>query len=478
QAGRLVQSHAYSTVELVARWVRKNALPVGLTAAFVVLLAVLGVVGVRRIVAERDRASHEAHTSKEARDFMVKLFEAADPHKSKGKVVTPRDLLDRGLQQIDALAKEPQVQAPLLGTLGEVYENIGVSAQAKPLLERSLKLYQDQDKADDPDAIYLLHALGDTALQMGHNQEAEDYARRAIAAGTRVLGPENRATLKSRNLLCSVLQRRGAFKEARAARIELLEIQRRVLGPDDNDTLVSLSNLSSIHAALHEDAEAEKIDRQLLETRRRVLGNDDVVTMDSMCDLAADLRELGRYAESTALFKEALAGKTRVLGPDHPSTLWTIYSLGTLAKKQGHFAEAEQLYRQNLEARVRVLGPDHPDVMYQESNLAVVLGAEGKTAELGALAAELIPHVLARLGPKEGTTGFVMYNLGCAFALAGDKARAVERLRAAMDNGLDPQIMLGIGKDTDLASLRGDADFLALEAEVKRRAGQGKAGTE
>ncbi len=55
--GRLVESHRYSGAELLRRWLRKHRAPIGVAAVALVVLAIGGVVAVRKIVArERDTA--------------------------------------------------------------------------------------------------------------------------------------------------------------------------------------------------------------------------------------------------------------------------------------------------------------------------------------------------------------------------------------------------------------------------------------
>ncbi len=58
-AGKLVPSHAYSTWQLVRRWVARHRVSVGIGATAVVLLATLGVVAVRNIQSERDAATKQ-----------------------------------------------------------------------------------------------------------------------------------------------------------------------------------------------------------------------------------------------------------------------------------------------------------------------------------------------------------------------------------------------------------------------------------
>jgi hypothetical protein len=73
--GQLVGSHEYSTRDRVLRFVRNNRVPVTVAATAGILLAFVGIVAVRRVVNERDRADGQAklafeekHAAEEARN--------------------------------------------------------------------------------------------------------------------------------------------------------------------------------------------------------------------------------------------------------------------------------------------------------------------------------------------------------------------------------------------------------------------------
>ena len=72
----------------------------------------------------------------------------------------------------------------------------------------------------------------------------------------------------------------------------------------------------------------------------------------------------------------------------------------------------------------------------------------------------------AAVGSETERAGGIYYNLACVAALGGERDRAIDLLREAVDRGYGgPQI----AEDSDLASLHGDPDFEAIVAEIKRR---------
>ena len=80
-----------------------------------------------RIARERDRANQEAATAQAVTQSLVAMFEFADPGKSRGNVITARELLDQGAEKVvRELKDQPVVQAKLMDTIGRLYQSIGV----------------------------------------------------------------------------------------------------------------------------------------------------------------------------------------------------------------------------------------------------------------------------------------------------------------------------------------------------------------
>jgi tetratricopeptide (TPR) repeat protein len=101
-------------------------------------------------------------------------------------------------------------------------------------------------------------------------------------------------------------------------------------------------------------------------------------------------------------------------------------NLGGLYTKQRNYEQAAALLGEALDARLRVLGGDHLHV------------------------------------------GYSHYNLGCLSASLGKRGEALDHLRNAVSLGWAERDIL---TDTTLDSLRGDPEFEAVVAEVKKRVG-------
>jgi serine/threonine protein kinase/tetratricopeptide (TPR) repeat protein len=421
------------------KYIRRHRMGVAVAVGLVAVLVSFGVaqtLQLRRTITERDRANRERDRANRERDratritgFMTGMFKVSDPSAARGNSITAREILDKASKEIDTgLSKDPELQAQMMQTMGEVYDSLGLEPQAQSLLTRAVDIRRRVLGPQNPDTLTSMSRLGGILMLQGRYAEAEKLQRETLDSQRRVLGMKHPDTLKSMNYLAVVLREDGRYVEAEKLLREALDIERRVLGPEHPDTLQSINNLASVIYFEGRYAEAETLFRETLNIQRRALGMTHPDTLQSMDDLANVLGDQGRYAEAEKLSRETLEIQRRVLGPEHSDTLAVMSNLAGLLESQGRYAEAEKLFRETLEIQRRVLGPEHP---------------------LTALSTASLGEMLAHKGDRDGALAF---------------------LREAVDHGLRPAADLDIGKNPNLQSLHGDPRFAALVAHAKERA--------
>jgi serine/threonine protein kinase/Tfp pilus assembly protein PilF len=436
---RPVVARPASAAYRMEKYVGRHRVGVSAAAGLALLLAgfmVTQAVELRRIRQERDRATLERDRANRERDratritdFMTGMFQVSDPSQARGNNVTAREILDKASKQIDpGLSKDPELQAQMMFTMGNVYEKLGLTAPAQSLLTHSADIR------------------------------------------SRVLGPEHPETLRSRNDLGVVLLDEGRFADAEKSYRETLEIRRRVLGPEHPDTLQSMNNLGIVLVTEGHFAEAEKLLRALLEIKTRVLGPEHPDTLNTMVNLAQPLYAQGRLAEAEKLYGQSLEIRRRTQGPDAPDTLASMSNLANVLDDEGHHTEAEKMMRDSLEIRTRVLGPEHRDTLMSMHNLGDILYEEGRYDEAEKVLRQTRDTSRRVLGPEYPDTAASTYSLGSIALRRGKREEALADLREAVDHGLPPMLDLGIENDPDLKALHGDPRFDALVAHAKARA--------
>src|SRR5216683_1039133 len=458
----------------IRKYARRHRIAVAVATGLVAMLAAFAVVQrvqLQRTRLERDRANRERDRATRITDFMTGMFHVSDPNEQRGNSVTAREILDKASNDIKTgMAKDPDAQAQMMQVIGDVYNSLGLFSRAKDLEQQSLEIRKHVLGPKHPDTLNSMNDLADALNHDGHYAEAVKLNRETLEIRHHVLGPENPDTLNSMDNLGDALWADGNYAEAEKVDRETLDLRRRVLGPEHPDTINSMNNLEVCLIYFGRYPEAEKLGRETLDLRRRVLGPEHPQTLNSMSNLAGVLSAERRLPESEKLNRETLNLYRRVLGPENPQALRLMHNLAFVLSLEGRYTEAEKLDREALDLRRHVLGPEHPATLATMRDLSVDLSRERRYAEAEKLIRDTINLSRRILGPENQFTASTVYCLGGIEARKGNRPKALSLLRQALDTGLNPSDALEMENDPDLTSLHNDPRFIAMVADVKKRA--------
>jgi len=461
------------------KFIRRNRMAVVAASTVSLLLVALAVsmtIQAIRIAKERDRANREAAAAKSVSEFLTGLFKVSDPGESRGNSITARQILDKGVQQIDAgLAGQPEVQARLMGTMGEVYWSLGLYRRADPLFEKAVATRRRLLGPEHPDTLQSIYLSAKNLNDEGQYAEAEKRLRTVLEAQRRVLGPNHPDTVKSMIAIAGVIYEEGRYQEAEKLQRELLDLQRHMPVRDEQREAMTMNNLATNLTAQNRYGESELLFAQTVELERRLFGPEHPVTLQSMSNMVRTFNNERKYSEAETLARHTLDIQRRVLGQDHEDTQWTIHNLAVAFRESGRPQEAEPLFRETMIVREKTLGPEHPDTLGSAEELAVTLDVLHRYPEAAALYRRAIEVQRRVLGNDHPVTASTKYNLACNEALIGRRADAIAVLRDAVDHGLPVETALAMDRDEDLKSLHSDARFQALVADVKNRQSSAKA---
>ncbi|MDQ1349192.1 MAG: Non-specific serine/threonine protein kinase [Acidobacteriota bacterium] len=320
---------------------------------------------------EAMRANREAKTANRVVEFLVDLFEQADPKKSQGREVSVREIVDLGSQRITRqLADEPLIQARLQDTLGAITWRLGDLAAAASLLEQALATEERERGPDEPAVAEVLSHLGAVYIDLGRLEEAGRFLSRAETILARQPTPPVADLARTLNLLGALAYKQGDLKAAEARYSRSLELLRGEAQPPPREVALALNNLA------------------ILAWRR------------------AD------FTTAEARYREALVVNEELLGANHPHLAAQLNNMGILARDLGNFAESERLHRRALAIAEKALGPAHPDVAAILSSLARLYGRQGRVEEGIALLERALAICRATYGGKHAETATTMLRLG------------------------------------------------------------------
>ncbi|MEM9558439.1 MAG: serine/threonine-protein kinase, partial [Acidobacteriota bacterium] len=530
-AGRPVQARADTWGYRSAKFVGRHRAAVVAAAVIVALLvgyAVTVTAQRREYARERDAARAEATKAREVTSLLLDLFELADPERTQGRELLARDLLDRGVAQLEGrLEQQPAVRAELVGALGEIYRKLGLVDEAQPLLAESLELerrthgarpsldvaqallwnaHLAQDASDFDRAAELaaaarrqadavrgeeassaarglsLDALalaGHVAVQQAAFERGEALLREALDA-SRAAGDDPRRTARYLGMLSEVLFHRRDLDAALAALEEARSIQLERVGPDHSDSVELLVEMAFLHAR-RGDLEASMtalLDAQ--ERIERVFGAEHPRLAAVLGHRASVLEMQGDVADAEAPMRRALGILRAALGDEAMDTISAFNSLAVNLQYQGRYAEAEPLYRRALAGNRALFGDQHLRVAQNLYNLASLQAWQDRREDAEALHREALAIYETVYGPEHPTVARSCAAIAWQQIGHGQLSDAEELARraiaiyaeAAADTGTDTarprEILAWVLLDTDRPdeALATAREAAALRAEL------------
>jgi serine/threonine-protein kinase len=392
---------------------------------------------------EAERANLEATAAQKVSDFLVDLFEEANPEQARGASLTAEEILERGAERISGeLEEQPLTRARLLVTIANVYMKMGLYSEAIPLFEEAAAIRTEELGEDHEDLAAVLNDVAMAYLHNGDHAKAEELLLQALDLRERSLGLENVAVGHTALNLGNLYRSAGRFDEAEHHLQRARAIYRAEVGPDHMFTANGLTSHAILLAQLGRVEEAEPLFRRALAILTNELGEDHPKVTAARNNLAIALKMLGEFEKAEALYKENLVIEERVLGPDHPSVAGTLGNLANLYAEMGRWEEAVPLHLRSLEIRRVAFGPDHPSVARALDNLGGVYIRLDRLEEAEAMCLEALTIREKIFGPEHPSLGLNHLNLARVYRKLGryeeaedSYSRSLAVLREAYDPG-------------------------------------------
>ena len=309
-----------------------------------------------------------------------------------------------GDETAPAKGAEAAAAALLYGLASYQHGALAAYAQARPLYERALSIYEKLNGPDHPDTALCLNNLALLLQAQGDLSGARPFHERALAAREKALGAEHPDTAESLSNLALLLQAQDDLAGARPLYERALEIYQKALGAEHPATATSLNNLAWLLQAQGDLAGARPVYERALSIYEKALGPEHPSTAASLDNLASLLWDQGDLAGARPLLERVLAIREKTLGPEHPATATSLNNLAVLLHEQGDLAAARPLYERALTIYEKAVGPDQATTNRGRRNLARLLVAVHCPAEALVLGQAALAAHESALGPDHAWT--------------------------------------------------------------------------
>ena len=449
-----------------AKFVRRNR--VAVSAAALIFITVAGFWF--RLLDERNRARTEALKATQVADFMVELFEAADPKQIVREQLTARELLDQGVARIATdLAGQEEVQTHLMQTIGRVYTSLGLYEDAEQLLVPALKQRLAAFGPDHLEVARIRQQLGALYYHSGDYAAAEPLLEQAFATKEELLGAEDPELVDLLERLFMLHGRLNDPENAEQLFERCLRLAEQTRGPDDVSVATILNNFALLIRA-HDPHRAQSLIERSVEILEKTLAPDHPFMLAGLTNLAELRRKNGQtdglealHQRLQATLEDKLPGTLELASVyieyglflenvhrddearepyqkaiaiyqsnGHPNIAYPLGFLADLHAKAGEFDQARELHAEAIRVREMHYGPDHPLVGVSMELLA---NLHIRAGDLVA-AEETIERALAILeesvAPNDSKIARTWITQGDLWAAMGQHADAEKSYRAAI----------------------------------------------
>ena len=361
-----------------SRFVRRHRAVVAAAGVVATLLVAFGIstaIQARALEAERDRARLEADAAREVAEFLVGVFEVADPLTSAaGGAVSASDLLDRGARRIESdLAGQAAVQARLLEVIGRAYANLQRTDRAAPLLSRAVELQRSIAGPESPSVGAALQHLARVLTQGNSFPQAASALREALAIQRRI-EPDGAAVWGLFMDLAYVLHGSGDTEGGRAMEDSATALFSRLTVRDFGESREELRRVADLlrRSRPPMSTYADSVFSRLVAVERAASGRNGVAVAAALTSWASAKARRREYATADSMLSVAVSIH-RAAERSSVAEANALNQQAMVVLQTGDAARAESLAREALRILIDRLGPDHREVAIMRLSLAFAL---------------------------------------------------------------------------------------------------------
>ncbi|MDX1516833.1 MAG: tetratricopeptide repeat protein [Woeseiaceae bacterium] len=428
-ASKPIQARGDSWRYRAGKFVRRHYAAVSVSAAVVAMLAVFTVVLLvqnRTVIRERD-------TAREVSQFLEDIFMAQDPAQARGASITADELLASGAARIRTnLGGRPEVQAPLMGTIGRVYFNLGEYEESVPLLEDALELRLAELGDGHPEVAAIKNDLAEALIQVSDYARAAALLNEALEANRNASGATSLAVAENLFNLADLHLKRSDYEPAEAYAVQSIEIYQRHA---DSHGVALADAKSMLARILQVRGDLERTESLLLEAINILIdteGDDHPHLAYYLQNLGVLQRTKGDFDAAEATFERAIEATRRILGEQHPLVAATLVNQGTLLQERGDLAAAERVLREALRSRIESRGAAHPMVGYDMTSLGMLLHDREQLEAAEDMLRGALDVYAATLGDDHQYTASALTELGAVLNSLG----RLEEARVTLERAL------------------------------------------
>lgn len=412
----------------------KGAVLAGIFGIVTTFIFILALIHQQKLTAqERDAARLEAEKSAQISQFLIDLFQIADPALSMGEQPTAIEMLQYGIDRADELSTQPELHAEILSVAGDIFYSMREFDKAEEVYFKGYLTSLDLYETDHPMIYGFLSSLGHTARSKQEFDLAEQYYLDALAMREKKHGENHPEIACALNDLGLIAHYRFQYSDAEQYYRRALGLRTGYVEWESPCIATILNNMGRLKRDTGNYVAAVAYHREALNIRRLVLGDHHPDVAATLLPLGISLRHMGRYDEAIQAYQEAIEINTKIFGPQHVNIASILNSLGIVYWLKGDYKASEKTHEEALRIRKNHYGKRHSAVATSFDNLATAIRDNGdpvKSLDYYRKALILREELFDKHHPLVAST---LKNMSISLQLMNKHEEAEEKLRKSYE---------------------------------------------
>ncbi|MFY8328606.1 protein kinase domain-containing protein [Pseudoalteromonas sp. ZZD1] len=364
--------------------------------------------------------NQERETTEYVADFLINVFESADPAAYDGHEISAQDLLLGAKQRLsnenDLLQSQPKVALYLAKALS----GVGEYASALELLALSNNNSLDIEKALIKAQIYIQKSEIESAQQVLYSIQKKplspkrrvqyfssladilfysDQYEQALAKlqTAEQLAIEHQlytAVIALKNKRTAIFQEQGKLVEQLAEAQLAVQFSEQHFVKNSAEYLNALFTLQSAYSANENFDAAKVLLEDIYKVQVKVYPKDHPTLALTLNEMGNNFSRLGEYDKAIPLHKQAIAMVEGRYGKKHIDYAYGYSYLGNAYGYQKRFEEAINAYNESLESNTLMYGKVHTSTLTSARNLGLAYSEMGNQIKAKEILNETLQQTL------------------------------------------------------------------------------------
>jgi len=419
-----VRAHPPSRLYRARKFARRHRGAVAVTVSL--LLAILASLGI--VAWQAHSIAHEAQRAESTRDFLLRVFSAAEPAGPRLGPPTVADVVRASVREAQhSTSLQPSVRIELIDALGGVLRKQGDVRGSLQLLEDNYRNAIATLGLSDPTTLQAGLGLAEARSDGGLRASARPLLDGLIAQSRRgaSVGLQARLLSASANLGTERFERERALAESAAA-VALCEQE-----CDAHTRVLTLVTRGYVLSNFNDENAAIPVLEQAVVVQRQIFDGPHIEIADTLEALSRAYRRVGQLDRAESLARESLAIVEASLPDPHQRRASGLDVLRQVLIDSHKYDEAVALGLRIIAMDEAALGPRHPGVATDQNTLGFTYMMRGDYAD----AAQRFRTALAiseAIPDNERRSAIYQADLGYSTGLGGDPASGMGLIRTSL----------------------------------------------